>query len=245
MSKKDAKNVISSYRKKQKTGPYIIGGIAILLALAGIALLVIYLVGGGDGLKLGGLFGTDTPTPTNTATSTATPLPTATFTMTPTATNTPTITPTTTPDAPFEYVVQEGDNCFDIAAEFEVDVEVLLALNNLTGGCFITPGETILIPAPGQELPTATPLPTDIAPGTLIEYRVRPGDSLFALAEQFNSTVERILEETNDYRAENELDEMEDANDILVGDILIIPVNIVTPVPTATNTSEPTATPEP
>jgi hypothetical protein len=68
---------------------------------------------------------------------------------------------------------------------------------------------------------------------------------LFALAEQFNSTVERILEETNDYRAENELDEMEDANDILVGDILIIPVNIVTPVPTATNTSEPTATPEP
>jgi len=243
MRKKDAKNVISSYRKKQKLGPYIIGGVAILLAIAGIVLLVIYLVGGGDGLQIG-LFSTDTPTPTSTMTPT--PItPTATATMTATVTNTPTITPTNTPNAPFEYEVQEGDNCFDIAAEFEVDIEVLLALNNLTGGCFITPGQTILIPLSDQELPTATPLPTDIAAGTLIEYTVRVDDSLIALAEQFNSTVDRILEETNDYRRENDLDEMEDANDIFIGDILIIPVNIVTPVPTATNTLEPTATPEP
>ncbi|MEA3397189.1 MAG: LysM domain-containing protein, partial [Chloroflexota bacterium] len=168
MSKKDAKNVISSYRKKQKLGPYIIGAIAILLAIAGITLLIIYLVGGGEGTKLG-LFSTDTPTPT--ATFTPTPVtPTATATMTPTATNTPTVTPTNTPNAPFEYEVQEGDNCTMIAEEFEVDIEVLLALNNLTSSCFITPGQTILIPAPGQELPTATPLPTDIAPGTQIKY---------------------------------------------------------------------------
>ena len=238
MSKKDAKNVISSYRKKQKIGPYIIGAIAILLAIAGITLLVIYLVGGGGVPKIG-LFNTDTPTPT--ATFTPTPVtPTATATLTPTVTNTPTITPTNTPNAPFEYEVQEGDNCTSIAEQFEVDIEVLLALNNLSSSCFITPGQTILIPAPGQQLPTATPLPTDIAPGTLIQYTVRPGDSLNALAEQFNSTVERIIEETNEYRRENDLDEMEDANDIFVGDILIIPVFIVTPVPTNTPTLTPT-----
>ena len=238
MSKKDAKNVISSYRKKQKLGPYIIGGIAILLAIAGITLLIIYLVGGGGVPKLG-LFSTDTPTPT--ATFTPTPVtPTATATMTPTVTLTPTVTPTNTPNAPFEYEVQEGDNCTSIAEQFEVDIEVLLALNNLSSSCFITPGQTILIPAPGQQLPTATPLPTDIAPGTLIQYTVRPGDSLNALAEQFNSTVERIIEETNEYRRENDLDEMEDANDIFVGDILIIPVFIVTPVPTNTPTLTPT-----
>ncbi len=238
MSKKDAKNVISSYRKKQKLGPYIIGGIAILLAIAGIILLIIYLVGGGEGPRIS-LFSTDTPTPT--ATLTPTPVtPTATATMTPTVTNTPTITPTNTPNAPFEYEVQEEDNCTTIAEEFEVDIEVLLALNNLSSNCFITPGETILIPAPGQELPTATPLPTDIAPGTQIEYSIRPGDSLTALAEQFNSTVDRIIEDTNEYRRENDLDEMEDANDIFVGDILIIPVYIVTPVPTNTPTLTPT-----
>ena len=238
MSQKDAKNVISSYRKKQKLGPYIIGGVAILLAIAGITLLIIYLVGGGDGPKIS-LFKTDTPTPTSTMTPT--PItPTATATMTATVTFTPTITQSPTASAPFEYEVQEGDNCTSIAEEFDVDIEVLMELNSLTSSCFITPSQTILIPAPGQELPTATALPSDVAPGTLIEYKVRSGDSLYALADQFNSTVDRILEETNDYRVDNDLDELEDANDILVGDILIIPVFIVTPVPTETIT--PTAT---
>lgn len=244
MAKKDAKNIISSYRKKQKLGPYIIGGLAILLAISGVVLLVIYLVGGGSSGGGISLFNTKTPTPT--VTYTPTPVtPTATPTMTATVTNTPTITPTATASAPFEYQVQEGDNCTTIAEQFEVDMEVLLVLNNLSSSCIITPGQTILIPAPGQQLPTATPLPPDIAPGTLIEYRVRGGDSLYAIAEKFNSTMERIVKETNDYRRENDLDEMEDEVDINVGDILIIPVRIVTPVPTATNTPKPTATPKP
>lgn len=238
MSKRDAKNVISSYRKKQKRGPYILGGLAILLVVVGIVLLVVYLVGGGDGFQIS-LFNTNTPTPTETPTPT--PMtPTATATMTPTVTDTPTPTATSTPSVPFEYVVQEGDNCTTIAEEFEVDVEVLLVLNNLDSRCFITPGQTILVPAPGQELPTPTPLPDDTAPGTLIEYRVRPGDSLYALAERFNSEIDRIVLETNRYRRENNLDEMESETDIFVGDLLIIPVNIVpTPIPTATETPEP------
>lgn len=243
MAKKNAKNVISSYRKKQKMGPYIIGGVAILLAVAGIVLLVIYLLGGSGG---GGfsLFSTKTPTPTNTPTPTPV-TPTATPTMTPTVTQTPTITLTATASAPFEYQVQEGDNCTSIADKFEVDVEVLMVLNNLDSNCFITPGETILIPAPGQQLPTATPLPSDIAPGTKIEYRVRAGDSLYAIAAKFNSTIDRILKETNDYRRQNNIDLMEDENDIDPGDILIIPVNIITPVPTATVTRQATLTPRP
>lgn len=238
MPKKDAKNVISSYRKKQKTGPYILGGLAILLVVVGIVLLVVYLVGGENGFQLS-LFSTNTPTPTETPTPTPVP-PTATATMTPTATNTPTPTLTNTPSGPVEYVVQEEDNCTTIAEEFEVDVEVLMVLNNLDSRCLIFPGDTILIPAPGQQLPTATPLPDDTAPGTLIEYRVRPGDSLFALAEQFSSEVDRIMEETNRYRRENDLNEMESETDIFVGDLLIIPVNIVpTPIPTATATETP------
>ncbi len=238
MSKKDAKNVISSYRKKQKMGPYILGGGAILLAVVGIVLLVIYLLGGGDGFQVS-LFNTSTPTPTETPTPTPV-TPTATPTMTPTITETPTPTFTSTPDAPFEYIVQEGDNCTIISEEFEVDVEILLILNNLDSRCLIYPGQTILIPAPGQELPTPTPIPDDTAPGTLIEYRVRPGDSLYALAEQFNSEVSRIMVETNRYRRENDLREMESETDIFVGDLLVIPVNIVpTPWPTATATPEP------
>ena len=240
-NKKNAKNVISSYRRKQKMGPYILGGLAILLAIAGIVLLIIYLTGGGGGITL---FKTKTPTPTETPTPTPV-TPTATITMTATITETPTVTATMTPSGPFEYVVQEEDNCTTIAEQFEVDVDVLLALNNLDSTCYITPGQTILIPAPGQELPTVTPLPTDIAPGTKIEYIVRAGDNLYVLAERYNSTVDRIFDETNKYRNANDLDPMEDEGDLYVGDVVIIPVNIVTPVPTSTSTSTATATPTP
>lgn len=245
MSKKDAKNIISSYRKKQKMGPYILGGIAILFAVAGIALLVIYLVGGGGGSQIS-LFSSKTPTPTETATPTPV-TPTATPTMTATVTNTPTLTPSSTASAPFDYEVQDGDNCTSIAEEYGVDIEVLLVLNNLTSSCYITVGQTIQIPAPDQELPTSTPLPTDIIAGTLIEYRVQSGDSLYALAEEYNSDVDEIIEATNEYNVENDLDEITADDDLLVGDTIIIPVNIVTPEPTETGTSEPTetSTPEP
>ncbi len=231
MRNKNAKNVISSYRRKQKMGPYILGGLAILLAVAGIVLLVVYLTGGGGGITL---FQDQDSDPTETPTPTPV-TPTSTPTMTATITMTPTITATVTPSGPFEYVVQEGDNCTSISEQFDVDVDVLLALNSLNSSCYITPGQTIMIPAPGQELPTVTPLPTDIAPGTLIEYTVRAGDNLYDLAERFNSTVDRIFTETNKYREANDLDVMEDEGDLYVGDVVVIPVNIVTPVPTTTS----------
>lgn len=244
MSKKDAKNIISSYRKKQKMGPYLLGGFAILLAVAGVVLLIVYLVGGGGGGGGISLFKSKTPTPTETPTPTPV-TPTSTFTMTATVTETPTITPTATASGPFEYVVQEGDNCTTIAEEYDVDVEVLLFLNNLTSSCYITVGQTILIPAPGQQMPTRTPVPTDTAPGTKIPYTVSAGDTLSDLAEEFMSDVDRIIEETNKYREEEGLDPLEDENDIKVGDILIIPVFISTPVPTVTSTTSPTMTPTP
>lgn len=244
MSKKDAKNIISSYRKKQKMGPYLLGGFAILLAVAGVVLLIVYLVGGGGGGGGISLFKSKTPTPTETPTPTPV-TPTSTFTMTATVTETPTITPTATASGPFEYVVQEGDNCTTIAEEFDVDVEVLLFLNNLTSSCYITVGQTILIPAPGQQMPTRTPVPTDTAPGTKIPYTVSADDTLSDLAVEFFSDVDRIIEETNKYREEEGLDPLEDENDIKIGDILIIPVFISTPVPTVTSTTSPTMTPTP
>jgi len=236
MAKKNAQSVIASYRKKQKSGPLLGIILAALLILAGIVIVIVWAVGGSSGGGGGiSLFKTKTPTPTQTATPTPV-TPTATYTNTPTVTNTPTITPTPTASAPFEYVVQEDDNCTTIAEQFEVDIEVLLAINNLDSGCYIRVGDVIMIPAPDQQLPTATPLPADILPGTKIEYKVRSGDSLSTIAEKFNSTIERIITETNRYRTLNKLDTITDNNDIYVGDILIIPVNIVTPVPSATPT---------
>ena len=66
--------------------------------------------------------------------------------------------------------------------------------------------------------------------GTIVEYLVKPGDSLAIIAAKFNSTVEEIVKEND----------LENANDIQAGIIIKVPVNLVTPVPTATITFTPT-----
>jgi LysM repeat protein len=243
MSDKDsAQNVIDSYRKRrQNTGPFLIGGLAIILLAVGVVVLIMWLRGGE--VPSISFLATETPTATvtNTPTSTVTVTPTATNTQTPT--DTPTVTLTPTASGPFVYVVEENDNLFSIAEKFGIDVLVLMALNNLTYDSVIRVGDELLIPPPGLELPTETPLP-DGTTGT-IEYTVKTGDTLEGIAVRFNSTVEAIIEENEG---------LDNANEIFVGQMLIVPVNIATPLPTSTpgpaatltpptNTPEATATP--
>jgi LysM repeat protein len=236
------KDTIDSYRKRRKQLlPAIIGIAAVLLVVVGIIIVVISLSGGG-GIRL---FATKTPTPTITPTSTNTPTATATATVT----NTPTITSTTTPSAPYDYVVQEGDTLFKIVEVRQLGdngVVLILLLNPynptnttrpgidpLTGGIFV--GQTITLPPPNFPFPTATPLPTGLAPGKRISYFVMPGDSLGAIASKFNSTVDAIV-------LANKVLLTEGASSVIYpGWTLLIPINLVTPVPTSTPAA--TATP--
>ncbi|MBN1665863.1 MAG: LysM peptidoglycan-binding domain-containing protein, partial [Anaerolineales bacterium] len=229
MSDKDnAQNVIDAYRKRQqaaKRAPLIIG-IAAFFLVVGAALLIFWLVGDFK-MPAISLFATDTPTPTNTATPTNTPTITSTPTETPTETATPTETLTPTPSGPFIYEVQEGDNLWDLSVRFNVDLLVLITVNNLDpNNPSIQVGQKLTIPAPDTALPSPTDLPANLPRGTRINYQVKPGDSLLAIAIKFNSTIDDIKEEND----------IENENDIKVGQILVIRVNLVTPVPTSTVT---------
>lgn len=234
MSDKDsAQNVIDSYRKRrQNTRPLLLGGVAIVLIAVGIVVLILWLTGSsGPAISF---FASPTPTATETATPTATATVTPTATNTPTVTNTPTATGTPTAAGPFIYIVVEGDTLDSIAANFNVDVLTLMALNNITDS-LIRVGDELLIPNPDLALDTPTPIPTGWR-GT-IEYRIAVGDTLELIAIRFFTTVESILEENED---------LDNANEIFVGQIIIIKVNIATPVPTNTprpSLLTPTATP--
>lgn len=229
MSDKDsAKNVIDSYRKRQQMTPFIVGGIAVILLVVGVLLLALWLTG--PDRPAISLFASNTPTPTETLTPTLTPTVTNTPTETPTLTpsDTPEPTPTETPSGPFVYIVEEGDFCSTIAERFEVDLLFLIQLNNLTDTCFITVGQELLIPAPGSSTPTPTSLPEIMSPGTRIQYTVLPGDTLEGIASIFNSTVEAIKAETDN------TDKIGDNDEIFPGQILVVPVNLVTPTPSRT-----------
>jgi uncharacterized protein YkwD len=222
-------NTINSFRKKrQQQGQFLMYG-AIALVVLGLVLLIYWLTRPDQ--PLGQYFATDTPT----ATVTSTPTNTSTPTLTPTITETPTVTVTATPSEPFPYVIQEGDSLEALAQRFNLgpDGAQLIYFQNLAlmeaNSGFIRVGDTIEIPLPGTVLPTSTPLPANVRPGTLVEHRVLPGETLAGIAFRFNSIAENIMEENG----------IEDANSLQAGQILQIPVNLVTPTPTLPASSTP------
>lgn len=226
-------NVIQSYRKRRmQRAPFLLYG-AIVLVVIGLVLVVAWLMGPDQ--PLGQMFATETPTATVTFTPTSTNTP----TMTPTVTETPTITFTPTPSEPFPYVIQEGDTLPAIAERFNLgDDGVLLILDynpvimENNGVYFV--GQTITIPPPGTLRATSTPIPANLPRGTRLKYTVLPGDTLATIAIKFNSKTEDIIT----------LNKLEDANALQVGQVLEIPVNLVTATPTLppTSTASPTPT---
>ncbi len=246
--KESARDVIDAYHKRQKMSqkaPVILIVAAVLL-IVGAAIVIFALLNPTN--PFASMMATDTSTPTATSTPTQTATATNTPTDTPTAappTDTPTPTATETPSGPSIYVVQENDNLGSIATKFNTDLATLLALNPQIDPLtlVIRVGDQVLIPAPDTVLPSATPVPADLPRGTIIEYRIVSGDSLEGLALRFNSTLVLIMKENLS---------ISNANDIQVGQIIKIPVNVATPVPTATVGTvfptiaiPPTATPTP
>lgn len=222
--------MIESYKKRQRTLPILVGGLAGLLVIVGLIILIIFFTGPSSPFAPKP---TETPTltPTNSPTPTV-PTPTATVTMTQTETPTPSATPT--PPGPVEYEVQEGDTCWGIANKFKVEIGVLIALNPQVDCATIKPGDKMMIPSENMVLPTPTrPNLTQITPGTYVEYTIQPNDQLAIIAEIWNTTVQQILRDNP---------KITDPNKIEVGQKIRIKVNIVTPTPTRGPSSTPAAT---
>lgn len=226
---RSAAEVIDAYRRRrERMVPFLLGALAVVLLVVGLFLVVIWFTGDSPPALPAFLqSNTDTPEPTNTS---APP----TDTLEPSQTPEPSETPT--PTGPVTYIVEEGDSLASIADEFGVSIDQLIAANNLVDPNNIGVGSQLIIPDPDADLPTETPLPETLVPGTTIEYVVKSGDSLQLIAERFNSTVESIAEA-------NDLDP---ADVLFVGLKIIIQVNIVTPVPTDTPSPfTPTPSPRP
>ncbi|HLD93982.1 MAG TPA: LysM peptidoglycan-binding domain-containing protein [Anaerolineales bacterium] len=208
---------------------YGLGAVSLLLTAGGLLVTTNWVRAGGPGA----LFPSDTPTPTMTFTPSNTP----------TITETPTLTPipsTPTASAPFEYIVQSGDTITALAARFGLDPTlgpiIIMLLNGLDNDSVLTVGQVLIIPDPNMEVPTPTLLPDDLADfgrGHEILYFVMPGDTVAAIAERFFSTEDAIIE-AND---------LENPNSIFAGQLLIVPVKLVTPTPGPSPT--PLGTPPP
>lgn len=96
------------------------------------------------------------------------------------------------------YVVQKGDTLYSVSRKYNTTVEQIKKLNNLTSNN-LSIGQVILVPS--------------IDSGTnQITYTVQKGDSLWAIANRYDTTVEQI-------KVTNNLT----SNNLSIGQILIIP----------------------
>jgi len=214
---RSAAEVIDAYRRRRgRMVPFLLGAVAVVLLVVGLFLVVIWFTGDSPP-ALPAFLRSDTATPE----PTITPQP-ATATLEPSLTPEPSETPL--PEGPITYLVEEGDSLASIGEQFGVTADQLIAANNLVDPSNIGVGSQLIIPDPESILPTETPLPENLVPGSTIDYVVKTGDTFQSIAERFNSTVESIAE-ANDH----------DPTEVLfVGHVLIISVNIVTPEPTHT-----------
>ena len=215
-SEKEVSEVIETYRRRRdKTIPMLLAGLAIVLVVVGIFLIVIWITGG-QGPKIPFF----NPSPTPTLTPTQTPV---TPTLTPTITLTSTPSDTPTPEWPKTYIVELGDSLWSIAENFGTTIELIVAYNEIEDPGNVPVGTELTIPGPDFDLPTATPLPEDLKPGDKIQYFVKPNDTLETIAAAFYTTAEAIAKENK----------IEDPNNIGIGTLLIITVG-ATPTPTRT-----------
>ncbi|MFC1879605.1 protein kinase, partial [Chloroflexota bacterium] len=130
------------------------------IGAAGLLLLVLALIIFVLNFRLGQKVPVDAPVSQAGAPLTASPsgAPTATA-----ARLTPSLTPTpeldTPQNTPMVYRVQPGDICSNIARQFGVSTESIIALNHLDAGCSIQAGQTLLILDPPQTPEISATLP--------------------------------------------------------------------------------------
>jgi len=84
---------------------------------------------------------------------------------------------------PNTYTVQSGDSLYSISNKFGTTVNELKTLNNLTTNT-LSIGQVLKIPTKEEQQPDQEQ--------TVIEYQVQSGDSLYKIANKYNTTVDAI-----------------------------------------------------
>ncbi|QMU98476.1 LysM peptidoglycan-binding domain-containing protein [Microbacterium esteraromaticum] len=94
---------------------------------------------------------------------------------------------------PSAYTIKPGDTVSSIARKHGVSTADLLAWNGLGWRTVIYPGQTLrLSPAAAQAAPAAVPA-ASTAPGAAATHTVVRGDTVYAIAKKYRTTVSAIM----------------------------------------------------
>ncbi len=116
------------------------------------------------------------------------------------------------------YTVRRGDTLTSIARRFRTTVDALVRTNRIPNPNLIRVGQVLQLP-PGSGLPPPARPPAP--PPAARRYTVQRGDTLFAIARRFGTTVDTLVR----------LNRIANPNLIRVGQVLQLPGGRVTPTP--------------
>ena len=108
-----------------------------------------------------------------------------------------------------ELIVQPGDTLWDLAQANGTTVAALAGLNGIADPSLIVVGQRIVLHPPAT--PASPPPPADSSAPTV--YVVRAGDTLWAIAEQFDTTIAALVT----------ANQVANPSFISVGQVLVIP----------------------
>jgi LysM repeat protein len=94
------------------------------------------------------------------------------------------------------HVVQAGDSLYRIALRYGVTIDEIVTANSLTNSWRILVGQELVIP--GLTVPdNSDVVENPLIAGTPTTYTVQPGDTLKAIADRYNLTVEQLIRANN------------------------------------------------
>ncbi len=114
-------------------------------------------------------------------------------------------TSSTDTDTNTTYIVKSGDSLWKIAQNYNTTVDKIKTLNNLTSNN-LSIGQTLKIPITEE---------TSSSTQNTIKYTVQSGDTLWKIANRFNTTVDKL----RDFNSLN-------SNYLQIGQILTIPTTL-------------------
>ena len=112
----------------------------------------------------------------------------------------------TCPSGSFAYTIRSGDTLFKLAMTYRTTVEAIMAINPGINPNNLQIGQVICIPG------SVTPPPTGCPTGSFA-YTIRSGDTLWLLAQRYNTTVEAIMR----------INPGIDPNNLQIGQVICIP----------------------
>ncbi len=132
--------------------------------------------------------------------------------------------PPPTPTPRLNHIIREGESAWSIALQHGISTGYLYQLNNLDENSVLHPGEELIVRLAEGQPPLPTPTPKTY-------HTVQSGQSLWAIAAQYNLTLEELIA----------LNELSAQSVILQGDQLLI--RPLPPTPLPETPAPPTATP--